>query len=53
MSNPQNPEVIDFVTPTPEELRARSKRNYAIAFGLFGFIALIFLVMITQLGFFK
>ncbi len=53
MSDPQNPEILEFVKPSIEELAARKKRNVAIALGLLGFITLVFLVMITQLGFFK
>jgi len=41
VSDPQNPEVGGYVTPTPEELAAQKKRNLAIALSLGGFIILI------------
>lgn len=40
---PQN-----FVEPTPAEIKARTKRNIAIAFGLIGFMAFIFITSIFR-----
>ena len=34
---------------TPEQARARGRRNLAIAFGLVAFVVLIFLVTVFQL----
>lgn len=46
------PEIVEYVEPTPEELRARGKRNVAIALGLAGFMFLVFCMMLLQSGFF-
>lgn len=46
------PEIVEYVVPTPEELRARGKRNVAIALGLAGFMLLVFVMMLLQSGFF-
>ncbi len=53
MSDPMNPVIEDYVTPSSAELKARSKRNVAIAFGLLGFVGLVFFVMLIQMGVFK
>lgn len=36
--------------PTPEELKARNKRNIAIACCLAGFMVLVFFTMISRAG---
>lgn len=53
MSDPMNPVVENYVTPSGAELKARSKRNIAIALGLVGFVVLIFFVMLIKLGVFN
>jgi hypothetical protein len=35
---------------TPEEARARGRRNVAIAVALLAFVVLLFLITLTQLG---
>lgn len=52
MSDPMNPIIEEFVTPTQAELTARKKRNFAIAIGLLGFVTLIFFVMLIKMGVF-
>ncbi|WP_017931284.1 hypothetical protein [Robiginitomaculum antarcticum] len=44
---PEN-KVIDYVTPTAQELAARKKRNLAIAAALVTFCALIFALMVFK-----
>ena len=39
----------NFVTLTDEQVRARKRRNVAIALGLVGFIALVFVVTVVNL----
>lgn len=39
----------DFVKLTDEQVRARKRRNVAIALGLVGFIVLVFIVTVTNL----
>ena len=39
----------NFVTLTDEQVRARKRRNVAIALGLVGFIVLVFIVTVTNL----
>lgn len=34
----------------PAARRARSRRNWAIAFGLIAFMALVFLITVTRMG---
>ncbi len=53
MSDPMNPIIEEFVTPSDAELKARSKRNIAIALGLLGFVTLIFFVMLLKMDVFK
>lgn len=50
MSDPYNSKIDGYFEPTDDELMARKKRNFAIAAGLFGFVALVFLLMIYKLG---
>lgn len=50
-SDPHGQTVLDYVEPTEAELKARGKRNVAIAFGLAGFMALVFMLMLVQSGF--
>ena len=38
----------EFHTPTPEELRARNKRNVAIALGLALFMLFVFVTMVSR-----
>jgi len=38
----------EFHTPTPAELKARNKRNIAIALGLAAFMIFVFVTMITR-----
>jgi len=40
---PQN-----FVEPTPEEIKARTKRNIAIALALLAFTAFVFITMVSR-----
>jgi len=51
-NNPQRPEILGYVEPSAEELAARKKRNLAIAAGLFGFVAFVFVSMLYKLGVF-
>ena len=37
-------------TPSEDELRARNKRNIAIAFSLLGFMVFVFLTMLARAG---
>ncbi len=53
MSDPQNPEILGYAEPSPEELAARKKRSLAIAACLFGFVTLVFLTMLYKLGVFS
>ena len=39
----------NFITLTDEQVRARKRRNVAIALGLVGFIVLVFIVTVTNL----
>lgn len=39
----------NFITLTDEQVRARKRRNVAIAMGLVGFIVLVFVVTVTNL----
>jgi len=38
----------DFREPTPEEIKARSKRNIALAVGLLFFVILVFVTMVSR-----
>lgn len=51
MSDPQNPEIVEYVKPTEAELKARNKRNVAIALGLAGFMTLVFLLLLYKYGY--
>lgn len=51
MTDPQNPEIVDYVTPTDAELKARNKRSVAIALGLAGFMTLVFLLLLYKYGY--
>ena len=53
MSNPYHAKVDGYHKPTDEELAARKKRNFAIATGLFAFVAFIFMLMLYKLGVFS
>ncbi len=53
ISDPMNPIIENYVEPTCEELRARKKRNRAIAIGLLGWVGLVFWVMLLKMGYFK
>ncbi len=48
MSDPRNLEIIDYIEPSPQELKAQKSRNLAIAGGLFGFVAIVFLLMLYK-----
>ena len=37
-----------FSEPTPEEVKARSKRNIALAIGLLLFVILVFVTMVSR-----
>jgi len=50
MSDPYTPEIEGYHEPTAEELVARKKRNLGIAFGLFSFVILVFLLMLYKVG---
>lgn len=50
MSDPYNSEIDGYYEPTAEELAARKKRNIAIALSLFGFVVLVFLIMLYKVG---
>ena len=52
MSDPYNSEIEGYYEPTPEELAARKKRNFAIAACLTGFVVFVFLLMLYKLGVF-
>ncbi len=39
-----------FIAPTEAELKARNKRNYALAIALVAFMLFIFVTMITRAG---
>ncbi len=39
-----------FIAPTEAELKARNKRNYAIAIALVAFMTFIFVTMITRVA---
>ena len=51
MSDPQNPKIIEYVTPNEAELKAQGKRNVAIALGLAGFMTLVFLLLLYKYGY--
>ncbi len=53
MSDPHNPEITGYHEPTPAELSARGKRSFAIAAGLFAFVAFVFVLMLYKLGIFS
>ena len=38
----------EFAEPTPEEIKARSKRNIALALGLLIFVVLVFVTMVSR-----
>lgn len=38
----------EFVEPTPEEVKARTKRNIALALGLALFMILVFVTMVSR-----
>ena len=38
----------DYVEPTAEEVKARSKRNIALALGLLLFVVLVFVTMVSR-----
>lgn len=40
----------DFIRPTLAEIRARKRRNIAIALALVGFVAFVFMTVATRLG---
>ena len=50
MTDPQNIEIVEYVTPTDAELKARNKRSVAIALGLAGFMLLVFLLLLYKYG---
>ncbi len=50
MSNPYTSKIDGYHEPTAAELAARKKRNLAIAVGLFGFVAFIFLLLLFRIG---
>lgn len=37
-----------FLEPTPEEVKARTKRNIALAAGLLIFVVLVFVTMVSR-----
>ena len=41
----------EFAEPTEAELRARGRRNWAIAGGLLTFMVVVFLAMIARAGY--
>ena len=41
----------EFATPTEAELRARTKRNWALAAALLTFMVTVFFVMIARAGY--
>lgn len=47
--DPQPPETY---IPSDDELKARRKRNLAIAFGLAAFMVFVFLTMLGRIGVF-
>lgn len=51
MTDPQNPEIVDYVEPTEAELKARNKRNVAIALGLAGFMFMVFMLLLYKYGY--
>ena len=53
VSDSMNPVIAEYVEPSTAELGARKKRNAAIALGLFGFVALIFCIMLLKMDYFK
>ena len=52
MTDRQKPDVLEYVEPTEAELKARKKRNVAIALGLAGFMLLVFLILLYKYGYF-
>jgi len=38
----------EYVEPTPEEVKARTKRNIALATGLLLFVILVFVTMVSR-----
>lgn len=38
----------EFSEPTPEEVKARTKRNIALAIGLLLFVILVFVTMVSR-----
>ncbi len=45
-----NHKIKNYIEPTPAELKARKKRNLAIAAALFGFVAFVLLLTLSRLG---
>jgi hypothetical protein len=52
VSDPHNPVIEEYVSPTEAEIKARGKRNIAIALLLLAFVGLIFMLMLFKLGVF-
>ena len=50
MSDPHNPVIEEYVRPTDAEIKARSKRNVAIAALLLAFVGVIFVLMLFKFG---
>ena len=50
MSDPQNAEIEGYITPSQEQLRARKRRNRAIALALAGWVVAVFVVMVFKIG---
>ena len=53
MTDPQKPEILEYVDPSPAELKARNKRNVAIALCLAAFMMLVFLLLLYKYGYFS
>ena len=50
MNDSMHPEIEGYVSPSAEELKARSKRNIAIGLGLVAFVLFVVLLTLSRLG---
>ncbi len=48
----EHPEIIGYVEPTPEQIKAQKSRSIAIALALFAFVAAVMGLMLYKFGYF-
>ena len=49
MTKPEPNVQAEFVELTPEQLKARNRRNIMLAFSIIGFVVLVFFITIARL----